>query len=507
MTKKATFAFTMQASRYIKHLDTLLFAIAAYYIIYLFTKYSGIGISPDSIMYASTAHSISENGNLITFNGGPLVFFPVFYPAFLSFILAVFNADPVSSGPVINGVLFASVIFLCGWMVSRFRSPSIVYKWILLGIIVLSPALLEIYTYLWSETLFILTILLFAVAFRQYQQKQTTMVLLVAAGVAAICCITRYAGVTVIATGGLLILMNSQLALRKRLMHVLTFGAAGISLLVTNIIINRLSSGLATGTREPSVTSFGENLYYFGTVMCDWLGLTEQTHPYGWLLATSIIIAMITALLWQWLKGRLNSYESIIITYAVVYSLFILIIATFSRFERMNSRLLSPLFIPLAIGCTSWLPDVLQHIRKKARLWAAIPAVFIMGLFIYNYILIDLKRYDDEFDYGVPGYTDDDWNKSAFVVFLKQHKQIYKPGVPLYSNADEAVYFFGGMRAKLHVFFKQDVAKFYSKKHFYLVWFKALNPPELLGLKDIEKVKKLKLLYDLEDGAVYEYNE
>ena len=45
----------MQANRFLKHLDTIIAAIIGFYAIHLFTSYSGVGISPDSIMYASTA--------------------------------------------------------------------------------------------------------------------------------------------------------------------------------------------------------------------------------------------------------------------------------------------------------------------------------------------------------------------------------------------------------------------------------------------------------------------
>ncbi|RYZ86454.1 MAG: hypothetical protein EOO68_28900 [Moraxellaceae bacterium] len=203
----------MQLPRYIKHLDTLIATIAGYFAVYVFTKYSGIGVSPDSIMYASTAESIFKHGNLITFNGKPMVFFPVFFPAFLSAVF-IFCADVITAAPVVNGLLLAAVIFLCGWMMDKFQSPYRVYKWLILAAIVLSPALLEIYTYLWSETLFVLTILVFIWAFRQYLLHHTIKTLLIAALAAGVCCLTRYAGITVIATGGLLILLDNRLIMR-----------------------------------------------------------------------------------------------------------------------------------------------------------------------------------------------------------------------------------------------------------------------------------------------------
>jgi hypothetical protein len=50
------------------------------------------------------------------------------------------------------------------------------------------------------------------------------------------------------------------------------------------------------------------------------------------------------------------------------------------------------------------------------------------------------------------------------------------------------------------------VKQFYGVKHYYLIWFNALNNTELIGLKDIQEHENLKLLYQLKDGAIYEYN-
>ncbi|RVU02683.1 hypothetical protein EOD41_01725 [Mucilaginibacter limnophilus] len=495
----------MHIPRFFKHIDILIAAIAGFYIIQLFTAYSGVGISPDSIMYASTAESIYKHGNLITFNGTPLVFFPVFYPAFLS-LSFLFGVNAVQAGPVINGLLFAVTIFLCGWILNRIKPAYILYKWAILIIIILSPALLEIFTYLWSETLFILLIMLFVVTLKQYLDKPVLKWLLLSAIVAALCCLTRYAGLVVIATGGLLILINRALPFSKRITHTLTFGFAGVLPLAVNILINSLSTGLATGTRKPSVTSFSENLYYFGTVICDWLGLNETARPYGPALSVFIIIALIAGFVFLAIKGIINNYQIICAAFAIIYSLFILIIATVSRFEQLSSRLLSPMFIPMLIGCTFWVPTVLARIKSPQRVWVSIVTILIMSGFLYNYILIDLKRYDDEFEYGVPGYTDDDWNKSEFVSFLKKHTHQYKSGLPVYSDADEAVYFFTGMQAKLvpHRYFTDDVKKFSQNKHYYLIWFNAMANPELIGLDDIRKQHQLKKLYEFEDGVVYE---
>lgn len=496
----------MGAKSYLKNTDSFIAAIVGFYVIHLFTKYSGVGISPDSIMYASTATNIQAHGSLLTFNKTPLVFFPVFYPLFLSAIQFISRVGPIAAGPVINGFLFAGVIFTSGCIVAQFVSPSRIYKWLILAAIILSPGLLEVYTYLWSETLFIIETLFFIIAYRRYLQTHTIKPLLAVAIVAAISCITRYAGVTIIGTGGLLLLLDNQLPIRKKAGHILLFGAIAISLLVGNLVLNSLSTGLSTGTREPSITPFTKNLYYFGTVICNWGNLNQAAIPFAAAITCVVLLALLIVLLYKTYKGGVNNYENIVIAFAVVYGLFIIVSASISRYERINSRLLAPMFIPLLIGCTSWAPDVLSKIKPKLKYIPATIAIILMLAFEYAAFKTDRQRYDDESDYGVPGYSDDDWNKSKFVVFLKQHKTLFKPGVPIYTDANEAVYIFTGMPSELlpHRYFKADVQKFFTHNYFYLVWFKNLDNPELINLNDITKVKKLAMLCQFDDGAVYE---
>jgi len=441
----------------------------------------------------------------MTFNKTPLTFFPVFYPFFLGIVQFFSGADPIRAGAAINAFLFASVIFTSGWIMSKFVAHSRIYKWLILIAIILSPGLLEIYTYLWSETLFIFEILFFIIAYWRYLQTHTLKSMLWVGIITAIACITRYAGVTIIGTGGLLLLLDNQLPVRKKIGHILFYGGISISLLVGNLVLNRLSTGLSTGTREPSITPFADNLYYFGTVIIDWGSLSNKAYPFAIEITSVILLALIAVLLWKAFKGRINSYENIVIAFAIVYGLFIVISASISRYERINSRLLAPMFIPLLIACTSWVPDVLLFIKSKTRYVLTGVAIILMLAFEYSIYQTDWQRYDDENDYGVPGYSDDSWNKSEFAVYLKQHKNLFKPGVPIYSDADEAVYLFTGMSSQLipHKFFKADVRKFYAQKQFYLVWFDNLYNNELLPLSAIRQRKKLVKIGAAKEGEIY----
>lgn len=495
----------MKLTPYLKNLDSAIAAIIGFYAIYMFTKYSGVGISPDSIMYASTATNIQAHGSLLTFNKSPLVFFPVFYPFFLSIIQFFSGVDPIKAGAMINACLFAAVIFTSGWIMSRFVAHSVIYKWLILIAIILSPGLLEIYSYLWSETLFILEILFFIIAYWRYLQTHSLKALIIVAIITAISCITRYAGVTVVGAGGLMLLLDDKLPVKKKFGHIILFGAISVSLLVGNLVLNSLSTGLSTGTRLPSITPLWENMHYFGTVICDWGAMSSKADPYAAWITGIILLSLVAVLLWKAFKGRINSYENVVIAFAIVYGLFIVISASISRYERINSRLLSPMFIPLLIACTSWVPDVIAMIRSKAKYALSAVAIILMLAFEYSTLLVDLQRYDDEMDYGIPGYSDDDWNKSEFVAYLRQHKNLFKPDVPIYTDADEAVYLFTGMSSTVipHKYFKNDVAKFYAQKHFYLIWFDNLTNSELLSLEDIMAHKKLVKIGGVKEGTIY----
>src|SRR5215469_12099945 len=119
----------MTLKRLLNNIDSLIAAIIGFWVIYIFTSYSGVGVSPDSIMYASTATNIQAHGSLLTFNKHPITFFPVFYPFFLGVIQFISGADPIKAGAMIDAFLFGGVIFTTGWMISKFVTDSRIWTW------------------------------------------------------------------------------------------------------------------------------------------------------------------------------------------------------------------------------------------------------------------------------------------------------------------------------------------------------------------------------------------
>ncbi len=484
--------------------DSLIAAAAGYFIIYLYTKHSGIGISPDSVTYLSVAENIHQHGIFADFNRKVIVNFPLFYPGWLSIFIFLTGLEPLVFAPVMNGLLFAAVIYISGRMMESFIYPSKWYKWAILSFLVFSPCLLEIYSMLWSETLFLLLLLLFMVALRKYLLTHQLNALILAATLTAFACITRYAGITMVATGLLLVLLDLKTSIRKRILHLLIFGSIALSLLAANLVHNIMARGTLTGPREAGITPLFANIRYFGNVLCDWLPF------FGERLAVAAALTIIPVLIFVfWRRNRsrnhLYTYEHIATTFFVVYALFILTIATLSRFEELNSRLLSPLFIPLLWSGTYGIPHLIKKISGAPRISVIGACVLFVIAFQVNQLMADYENYDGIKDAGVPGYTEDDWQYSPTVDFLKKNKPLLLHAGAVYSDADDAIWFFTGLHTKLlpHKDNPAQLKELFGRKDFIIVWFDDAANPDRVSMEAIAARKKIKRLYKFDDGAIY----
>jgi hypothetical protein len=491
----------------LKNLDALITSAIGFYAIYLYTQHSGIGISPDSVAYLSTARNIHLYHSITEFSGKPLADFPAFYPIFLSLFIFITRLDPLVFAPLLNGLLFAAVIYTCGWIMEGFNFRSKWYKYIILSCMVISPCLLEIYSMLWSETLFIFFTLLFIISFFYYLQTYTVKRLLTVACIVSLACVTRYAGITLIGTGGLILLLDKELRPGKKFIHIVLFGLIGSALLVINLIRNALLSGTLSGNREKSLTSLTANIHHLGHVFCYWLPLPKDND--GIALAVGFIVTVFFIALFIYRvfnQATYHSYENIAIAFFCVYAIFMLMSATLSRYETFSSRLLSPLFIPFLWGSSCLLPFFTKPFFSNKPLLIVFIVLLITFSFQANQLMNDSDNYEGVGDAGMPGYAEDSWNKDSEIVnFLRSHKGIFKPDYALCSNANDAVYFYTGLRCENlpHIIIQQQLKNFGGYKKIYLVWFNDIDNPELLNLKTTLTCKKMYPLYQLSNGTIY----
>lgn len=489
-----------------KNGDSLAAAIAGFCIIIFLSRHGGIGVSPDSVFYMSVAENLCTHHELKDFSQLTLVDFPAFYPFFLQFVMLITGLKPLLFGPWLNAFLFGLVIYLCGTMMNRFSFRHRWYKPAMLSCIVLSPSLQEIYSMIWSETLFIVLLLLLMMSLYHYYRLRSLRWLLTLGLLSGLAFITRYAGISFVITVGFLLLVSPGLPLRRRLLHLLVFAPVSAVLPAINLMHNVRASGTLTGYREEALRGLWDNLSDAGLVFDDWLPFLKHYPAVAPVVAILLITAFGLTWLWRlWRNRQFDSYENIATGFFLSYTLFMVISASLSRYQPLDNRLLCPVFIPMLWGIGGWLMQATQTAGRRKKTAIAASLLFF-ACFQYDQVSEDLSTWTDIRYAGIPGYTEDQWRKSATVQYIQKNKSLFRYGFGLYSNAHDAIWFFTGMKAELlpHNDFPKDVKQFLDEKHCYVVWFDDGYNPDLVGLEFITQVKKMRLLAKLEDGAVYE---
>lgn len=487
--------------------DAVPAAIAGFFIIQALCAYGGIGISPDSVVYISTAQNIHDHGRISDFTNMPVMDFPAFYPVFLSSILFLTGRRVITLGPLLDGLLFATVIGACGWIMNRFAQVSRGYKLLLLVFIVLSPCLLEIYTYIWSETLYLLLCVLFIIVAHGYFQTHSMRWLLGMALIAGLACITRYAGVSLAGLGGLLMLCDGRLRWgAKKLGHIALYSSLSLSLLSLNLYRNLRLTETLTGFREKGLTSLAENLHDFGSVLCDWLPFFNERYQAATAIAL-LFILLITGIFFYRLVRRNNflSCDTIALSYFVVYTAFILYSATVSRFQQLDNRLLSPLYLPWLWGSTCWIPAALKRCPPRWKKVAIIGCLAAAACFIAGEIVTFRENWIGIHYAGIPGYTENDWRKSETMAYVRAHRDSLEKAGPMYSDANEGLWFLADVKSDLiaHKDNPADIKYMLREDHFTVVWFDDAINYDLVDIDYLRNHKQLVKELHFKDGAIY----
>lgn len=490
------------------NIDSLFAALIGFVLVILLTSHSGLGISPDSIYYMSTADSFLAGKGFYQFDNMPFVMFPVFYPITLSLVKLVFGVLFLKVMPIFNAILFGITIFISGLILEQSNHTKWL-KWLVLLIISSSPGLLEVYTMLWSETLFITEVIIFMYCSKLYFEKLTIKHLLIMALISAITAETRLAGVSILATGGLLILLNRNLKWEKKFTHALVYGLISISLFVINLLRNASLTQTLTGNRQKGVTPFLVNLKYYGLVLSDWLPFSNHTGAYSIILGFLFLTIIGFVFLYRlWSAKEHHTYEKIAVGFTLMYSFFMLAVATLSRFETINNRLLSPFYIPCILTISFYLASILRlALTKKVRIAFTLLFLLVSFATISQYANAYHVTYLENKEGGIGGYSDDDWMvNSGLLNYLNTNPSFFKEDKTIYSNAAHAVYF----RTQQHVQilperkYQHLVNEFNEMPSQLLIWFNNEDNPEVLTLQEVASTKNLQIIGKFNDGVIYQ---
>jgi hypothetical protein len=361
---------------------------------------------------------------------------------------------------------------------------------------------------LWSETLFITEVVLFIYVGKNYFDAYHFKSLITMALIAAIAADTRLAGVSIIATGGLLIFMSNQLNWGKKIQQAFVFGMISTSLFSINLIRNAFLTQTFTGIRQKGVTPLLENLKYYGLVLSNWLPFSKWTNMFPTLVGFLFLVLVTCIFIYQFLKLKEQpTYEKLAVAFTLMYSLFMLTVATISRFETINNRLLAPLFIPCVLTIIFYgasISDIVKTGRYKIALILFCSLLIIATLI--QYTKVDKATYQENMEGGIGGYSDDDWFiNSGLLNYLKSNASLFNGGKTVYSNAAHAVYFKTSQPTQILPERKYTnlVTNFNKMPTQILIWFNNEDNPEVLTLQEVTATKNLQIIGKFNDGVIY----
>jgi hypothetical protein len=306
-------------------------------------------------------------------------------------------------------------------------------------------------------------------------------------------------------TGGLLLILDPYTKSGKKISHVIIYSIISSSLLFVNIARNIHASDVATGVRQKGTTGLLQNIYYFGSILCDWLPVPKNNQTAFIVTIAFILICLVVFILNFRDPVKRYSYESIAAAFCLVYTFFMLLSATVSRYEQFTNRLLSPLFIPLLWATTSWFPSFANKFTLFKKGGIVGVGLLLMAIFLNHQLAVDYETSDGILSAGIPGYTEDPFPQEDIVAYIKQNKESFKPKYAMYSNAGDGFYYFTGKPCQIlpQVVFPDDVQKFYHENHLYVIWFNDVDNPDLLSLQNILDHKQMTLVKQFDSGAIY----
>lgn len=492
-----------------KHVvGALALGLAAFILVLIGTARFGVSCSPDSVAYLSVARHVAMGEGFVRYDGQPFTHWPPLFPLMLG-LPGLLGIDPLIAGRFVNGAAFAVITSLsCLILRERIGSQFL----LVIGSLAVLFAFPVIRTsvYLMSEPWFMVFVLGGLWRLERYVESGRSSELVTAALLTALACLTRYAGITVILSGCLVLLAQGQVPWKHRFCRVVLFSVIGVAPLAVWLVRNWVESGSFTGSRSPAETGTGEHLWTALNTMSAWL-IPPQLPAGIRVVAVCLLLVAVPALYISRVQGSDRKFRpgGAFSTFVPLYLVFMVASAARYEMDHLDHRMLAPVFIPLVIVFMDRL-DLLEKFPggimalgwfRKAVRWSLAAWMGYLGaasgVTLYYY------------GWQGGGYSLARWRESEVLAYLDHQ------AVPdhLYSNRPDAIYLYTGRRARhvptpttqvAPVMWRREIESVLGSDHpAWLIWFDdAIRPWDRAG-GCVRELVTLEPVSRGQDGVVF----
>ena len=351
----------------------------------------GVGLTPDSVNYISVARSLLAGNGFIQFDGDIYHQWPPLYPLLLAAAsLGVF--DPLTVAGPLNAGLFGLAVFVVGMYLRTRLASRLLLLWCCLAIALAIP-LLDVAYFAWSEMLFILLVMLALMQVERLLRTGDNSALIWAGAFTALACVTRYAGIALVAAIVPVLALQRGAVLPQKALRIVSYGLIALTPLALWMLRNYLLVGAPTGYRNypaPEPIDAAQLLYQLPGVVSDWLFLAPPagyfTVPEGYAVALGAVLLALLAASRRGGRQPFRAAAPLFIWFAVCCAALLAVSILLRSVIETNftSRLTAPAYLPLFLAGVLALDRVLNYASRRHWRWAGFALAAVLCLLLLH---------------------------------------------------------------------------------------------------------------------------
>ncbi len=360
----------------------------------------GVGLEWDAVNYISVARSVLAGNGFIQFDGVIYHAWSPLYPLLLAGAsLGIF--DPLTAAGPLNAGLFGLAVFAVGMYLRTRLESRLLTLWCCLAIVLAQPLLNAAY-FAWSEMPFILFSVLALMTAERLLSRGDNSALIWAGAFTALACLSRYAGITLVAVVVPLLALQRGVALPEKARRIIIYALIALAPLSLWLLRNQLLVGSLTGNRDyPIAGSPIDILHATLNIIAQWFPdprLEYFAFPTSYALL-GIWIALLAIVsggaVRAYLKNAASPAQSaqlLFTGFAAVYAIAIIVSSAQGFNGNIRLRYLVPAYLPLLLATALALDAALHYTRQQlmaagaALVRAAVAGAsiaLIAGLFLW----------------------------------------------------------------------------------------------------------------------------
>lgn len=501
----------------------LIFSFIGPILLFITTYKFGLGLSPDSVEYIAVSKNLLEGRGFLSFDGLPVVNWPPLYPVLLSFITFSFGIEAETSALIVNLVLFGLTIYSFGQLCKKYLNSELL---IVIGLIsvLFSIPVFTVSLWAWSELIFILFIIWYINSLISFIEKKSKSSLIVLILITSLAMLTRYIGVAFYFVTIVIMIFYHNDERNRKFKSIALYSVTAFIPIALWLIRNYIVSQTLTGARGTSRFSIYSNLTLTIEHLLEWY-IPEFMASIK--IAFIVSLIFISILLWMIYHQRINFKDFnlkidkktflmlVLITLAYIVSL--IIISTLKAHNPIDSRLLSPVFIPVTLILLIILQAVYNRLfvfkqKKILRilLFALVAVYTIHPISVVSEMMI--KHHNTG-----SGYSGTGWEKEKKQAWLSYLNANFIKGSKVYSDDPYEVYYLLNIDTQWSpnkkftdseeiVTYLQDLYMTWpSEGKAYLIWFNNLefHKRELFTPSELSQIAEIVLIDSSAIGELY----